>query len=64
MKPGDVILYESAKCYHGRPIPLEGTEYANIFLHYKPLKWDKFTKEIQYLQSQNIMATPKSLEYI
>jgi predicted 2-oxoglutarate/Fe(II)-dependent dioxygenase YbiX len=23
MEPGDMVLYESAKCQHGRPIPME-----------------------------------------
>eukprot|EP00617_Octactis_speculum_P010351 CAMPEP_0185796728 /NCGR_PEP_ID=MMETSP1174-20130828/161241_1 /TAXON_ID=35687 /ORGANISM="Dictyocha speculum, Strain CCMP1381" /LENGTH=257 /DNA_ID=CAMNT_0028492119 /DNA_START=534 /DNA_END=1304 /DNA_ORIENTATION=- len=36
MTPGDVVLYESAKCLHGRPDPLKGDSYANIFLHFKP----------------------------
>jgi prolyl 4-hydroxylase len=41
MKPGDMVLYESAKCQHGRPIALKGEAYANMFVHYKPAKgWD------------------------
>ena len=43
MKPGDMLLYESARCLHGRPQPFEGDSYANIFLHFKPTApgaWD------------------------
>merc|ERR1711879_43701 len=36
MKPGDYLLYESAKLLHGRPKPLEGTAYANAFIHFAP----------------------------
>jgi prolyl 4-hydroxylase len=36
MQPGDMVLYESAKCQHGRPIALKGEAYANLYIHYKP----------------------------
>lgn len=42
MEPGSMLLYESARCMHGRPVPLVGREYANIFVHYRPVgkpKW-------------------------
>lgn len=42
MKPGEALLYESARCMHGRPVPLRGKEYSNIFVHYRPVgkpKW-------------------------
>jgi hypothetical protein len=31
-----MLLYESAKCLHGRPQPFEGDGYSNIFLHFQP----------------------------
>ena len=34
-EPGDMILYESAICKHGRPDPFEGDFYRNMFVHYK-----------------------------
>lgn len=37
MEPGDVIFYESARLQHGRPDPLEGEYYANIFAHSAPI---------------------------
>jgi len=36
MRPGDMLLYESAKLLHGRPNPMVGERYENIFVHYKP----------------------------
>ena len=42
MEPGEALLYESARCMHGRPVPLRGKEYSNIFVHYRPVgkpKW-------------------------
>jgi hypothetical protein len=36
MDPGDMVYYESARLLHGRPQPMNGTYYANIFVHYAP----------------------------
>jgi hypothetical protein len=35
MEPGDMVLYESHSVIHGRPFPMNGKYYANIFLHYE-----------------------------
>jgi hypothetical protein len=41
MRPGDMVLYESAKLLHGRPSEFLGSHYDNIFAHYKPITgWD------------------------
>jgi len=34
-QPGDMILYESAVCEHGRIEPFQGTFFRNFFMHYK-----------------------------
>jgi prolyl 4-hydroxylase len=36
MEPGDMVLYESHSVIHGRPFPLKGRYYANIFIHFEP----------------------------
>jgi prolyl 4-hydroxylase len=36
---GDMILYESAICEHGRKDPLEGDYFRNFFVHYKLKNW-------------------------
>ena len=36
MEPGDMVLYESGSLIHGRPFPMKGRFYANIFIHFQP----------------------------
>jgi len=40
MEAGDMLLYESAKVYHGRPRAFDGSWYCSIFSHYYPADWD------------------------
>ena len=35
LNPGEVLFYEGARLKHGRPMPLKGKKYANIFCHFK-----------------------------
>jgi len=35
MEPGEMVLYESHSLIHGRPFPLNGNFFANIFVHYE-----------------------------
>lgn len=37
MEPGDIVLYESSTVLHGRPFPLKGKYFANIFVHFEPI---------------------------
>lgn len=41
LEPGDIVFYEGARLEHGRPIPLQGDSYANIFTHFKPVGYVK-----------------------
>lgn len=36
MEPGDMVLYESHSVIHGRPFPLKGRFFANLFVHFEP----------------------------
>jgi hypothetical protein len=39
---GDVLLYESSKCLHGRPKRFNGSWYTSVFVHYAPrYGWDE-----------------------
>jgi hypothetical protein len=38
MEPGEIILYESHSVIHGRPYPLAGRFFANVFLHFEPVE--------------------------
>lgn len=33
MKPGDMVLYESATVLHGRPFPMKGRHYVSSFIY-------------------------------
>lgn len=39
MEYGDVLLYESTTCLHGRPVPFEGESFCNLYVHFKPESW-------------------------
>ena len=39
LKPGEMMFYESAKCFHRRSIPMKGDYYGSVFLHYRPKNW-------------------------
>jgi hypothetical protein len=36
LTPGDILFYESSKCFHGRPRRLNGLWYSSLFVHYYP----------------------------
>ncbi len=40
LEEGEMLLYESARCPHARPTPLDGSAYCSLFLHYKPVDWN------------------------
>ena len=40
LEPGEMALYESHTTLHGRPFPLNGTFFANLFVHFKPVEYD------------------------
>ena len=39
LKPGEIIFYEGGRLAHGRPEPLNGDFFANIFCHFKPIDY-------------------------
>jgi len=41
MEPGEMVLYESHSVIHGRPFPLNGGFYANIFVHFEPFGYSQ-----------------------
>lgn len=45
LAPGEMLWYESAKLTHARPLPLNGSYYDNIFVHFKPVSEKWFTDE-------------------
>ena len=45
IQPGQTLLYESAKCIHGRPRPMKGRWYTSLFIHFKPKDWIVTTQD-------------------
>jgi len=39
LQPGEMILYESLRVKHGRPMAFEGQHFANLFVAYAPWYW-------------------------
>ncbi len=35
LAPGDMLFYEGGRLRHGRPDPLQGDAYANVFVHHR-----------------------------
>ena len=48
MKPGDMVLYESHTVLHGRPFPMKGRSYANVFVHFIPENHDQRNEQEQH----------------
>ena len=55
LKPGQMLLYESAKCPHGRSTALEGDFYASVFVHFKP---KDMARDWPYNQKDIWLAVP------
>ena len=55
IKPGEIILYESARCYHGRPKPFKGENFANIFGHTRPITFQSTTDYLDSLVKRDII---------
>lgn len=47
LQPGEMLLYESAKVFHGRQEPLDGEYFDNVFIHFHP----KFNSKLRRFMS-------------
>ena len=48
LTPGDLLFYESSKCFHGRPRRFHGSWYSSIFVHYYPREgWYEQNHELE-----------------
>jgi hypothetical protein len=48
LKPGDILFYESSKCFHGRPKKFNGSWYSSLFVHYYPTNgWYERNHELE-----------------
>lgn len=46
LEPGDLLLYESSKCRHGRPKKFNGEYYSSLFSHYYPKYWNHEERQL------------------
>jgi hypothetical protein len=53
LEPGDLLLYESAKCPHYRLTPFRGRFYASVFIHYRPAHGWNYSREILDIVAEN-----------
>jgi prolyl 4-hydroxylase len=54
LQPGEMILYESHSILHGRPYPMQGNYYANVFVHFEPVGFtQQFHKKQQSFDNEN-----------
>lgn len=65
IQPGEILFYESAKCIHGRPRPLNGRWYTSLFVHYRPVGWKMKTEDARkvaesFLQNPDLMKVDPS----
>jgi hypothetical protein len=58
MEPGDIVYYESARCLHGRMMPLNGSYYVNLFTHYRPIG------DSRWFLKENPAGSPKQLHEV
>lgn len=63
MEPGDMVLYESSTVLHGRPAPLNGSHYANIFIHFEPID-HKQMNELDKLKRMGLAPDDKALSEV
>ena len=70
MEPGDMVLYESGSLIHGRPFPMKGRFFANIFIHFEPTgrplhaTSDDYMKEIDdFLPPYLLPGSPESARW-
>ena len=64
LEPGDLLFYESSKCFHGRPQTFIGGYYASLFMHYRPVNYnhENINNEIHYAIPQHWHETKEPKE--
>lgn len=48
LHPGDMLLYESSKCWHGRPRRMDGNWYTSLFVHFRPVYAPTSEKQLPF----------------
>jgi len=45
LQPGEMVLYEGAWLRHGRPMRFRGSNFSNVFVHFRPADWKDTEKK-------------------
>ena len=62
---GDMVLYESHSLIHGRPFPMKGRFFANIFIHFEPVVKQKSSEDNESeLPVYILPGSPSAQEWI
>jgi hypothetical protein len=65
MESGDMVLYESHSLIHGRPFPMKGRFFANIFIHFEPVVKQKSSEDNESeLPVYILPGSPSAQEWI
>lgn len=66
LEAGDMLFYESSKCFHGRPTKFNGSWYTSVFTHYQPAdpEWKKSDRSLSahYAIPSIWIRSPKSMQ--
>jgi hypothetical protein len=64
LKSGQMLFYESSKCFHGRPKKFSGSWYSSIFVHYTPTDgWKDIDHKMEaHYAVPPVWNTPPTLE--
>lgn len=62
MEPGDIVLYESHTVVHGRPAPLKGRFFANVFVHFMPVHHEGHGDSSEFASNRKYSEKVKGFE--
>merc|ERR1719421_1104674 len=62
MEPGDIVLYESHTVVHGRPAPLQGRFFANVFVHFMPIHHEGHGDSSDFASNRKFRETVKGFD--
>lgn len=58
LTPGDMLFYESSKCFHGRPHTFNGSWYSSVFIHYYPANHPDWSTDYANRQQEAHFGVP------
>ncbi len=62
MEPGDMVLYESSTVLHGRPFPMKGRYFANVFVHFEPIVHAEMNEHDEAVRNGRVTEEPLAVK--